>query len=95
MFKEFILFLANGKKKTLLYFVAVFRKATLNRFDYANKFNKKIAKETNIKLPITANGEIDFDFMESFIKAIQKESIKGVDSYLAKNIATTKEIIKR
>ncbi|MCI7548979.1 MAG: restriction endonuclease subunit S [Campylobacter sp.] len=50
-------------------------------------------KNLKIQLPITANGEIDFDFMESFIKAIQKESIKGVDSYLAKNIATTKEVI--
>ena len=87
-------FSSKWEEKTLLYFVAVFRKATLNRFDYANKFNRKIAKETNIKLPITANGEIDFDFMESFIKAIQKECIKGVDSYLSKNIATTKELIK-
>ena len=50
-------------------------------------------RNLKIQLPITANGEIDFDFMESFIKAIQKESIKGVDSYLAKNIATTKEVI--
>lgn len=87
-------FSSKWEEKTLLYFVAVFRKATLNRFDYANKFNRKIAKETNIKLPITTNGEIDFDFMESFIKAIQKECIKGVDSYLSKNIATTKELIK-
>ena len=52
-------------------------------------------RNLKIQLPITANGEIDFDFMESFIKAIQKECIKGIDSYLAKNIATTKEIIKR
>jgi hypothetical protein len=85
-------FSSKWEEKTLLYFVAVFRKATLNRFDYANKFNRKIAKETNIKLPITASGEIDFDFMESFIKAISEECIKGVDSYLA--ISTTKELIK-
>ena len=50
-------------------------------------------KNLKIQLPITASGEIDFDFIESFIKAIQKECIKGVDSYLAKNIATTKEVI--
>ena len=52
-------------------------------------------KNLKIQLPITANGEIDFDFMESFIKAIQKECIKGVDSYLTKNIATTKEVINK
>ncbi|MCI7587585.1 MAG: restriction endonuclease subunit S [Campylobacter sp.] len=50
-------------------------------------------RNLKIQLPITANGEIDFEFMESFIKAIQKECIKGVDSYLSKNIATTKEVI--
>ena len=66
-----------------------------NLFSFSNMGTWTKFKDLNIKLPITASGEIDFDFMESFIKAIQKESIKGVDSYLTKNIATTKEIIKR
>ena len=63
-----------------------------NLFSFSNMGTWSKFKELNIKLPVTANGEIDFDFMESFIKAIQKECIKGVDSYLA--IATTKELIK-
>ena len=65
-----------------------------NLFSFSNMGTWTKIKELTIKLPTTADGEIDFDFMESFIKAIQKECIKGVGSYLAKNIATTKELIK-
>ena len=78
-------------KKHILFILSVLLK-TFNNFGYSTSMSD--VKELNIKLPITQNGEIDFDFMESFIKAIQKESIKGVDSYLVKNIALTKEVIK-
>ena len=33
--------------------------------------------------------------MEHFIKALQKEYIKGVDSYLQANINTTKKVITK
>ena len=79
-------------KKENLFFTALLKKA-LKKFDWANKSGWERVKNENILLPTTQNGEIDFDFMESFIKAIQKECIKGVDSYLTKNIATTKEVI--
>ncbi|ARQ96947.1 type I restriction/modification system, S subunit [Campylobacter lanienae NCTC 13004] len=78
--------------KFILFIIAVWQKGIPN-LGYARHWS--VAKNIQIKLPITASGEIDFDFMESFIKAIQKECIKGVGSYLSKNIATTKEIIKR
>ena len=38
-------------------------------------------KDLNIKLPITTNGEIDFEFMNNFIKAIKKLVIKDVVLY--------------
>ncbi|ELX8739339.1 N-6 DNA methylase [Campylobacter upsaliensis] len=101
---------------SLLYFVSVFRKASFGKFDYGNKFNRKIAKEMRVLLPIlptachteplgevsqveskrdfslatqtqndknvessaTQDYQIAFDFIESFIKAIQKECIKSV-----------------
>lgn len=43
--------------------------------DFEKTFNKSV-----ISLPIE-NKQIAFDFMESFIKAIQKECIKGVAYY--------------
>lgn len=46
-----------------------------------------------ISLPINANGEIDFDFMESFISGVQKTSIKGVIELKDKIIEQTKKAI--
>ena len=81
--------------KLALYFTSLFNKnIVILGYSYTKKRNQIRIKNEIVKLPVNNLGEIDFDFMESFIKAIQKECIKGVDSYLAKNIATTKELIK-
>lgn len=45
-------------------------------------------------LPVTKTGEIDFDFMETFISAVQKLVIKDVVLYADKKIAAAKEAIK-
>ncbi len=80
---------------SLMYFVAIFRKATFGKFNYGNKFNRKIAREIKILLPTTKNGEIDYDFMRDFIKAIEKLAIKGVVEFADKKIAITQDLINR
>ena len=80
-------------KLVMLFFATSMTKSVYGKFDFGKKLRSSQSLDFTMKLPITTNGEIDFDFMESFIKAIQKECIKGVDSYLSKNIATTKEVI--
>lgn len=50
-------------------------------FDYMGTWNK--IKELKILLPTTANNEIDFDFMESFIRELEEERIRELQSYLA------------
>ena len=47
-----------------------------------------------LSLPITSSGEIDFDFMETFIKAIEKLVIKDVVQYADKRIAATAQMVK-
>lgn len=47
-----------------------------------------------LSLPITSSGEIDFDFMETFIKAIEKLVIKDVVQYTDKRIAATARMVK-
>lgn len=47
-----------------------------------------------LSLPITSSGEIDFDFMETFIKAIEKLVIKDVVQYTDKRIAATAQMVK-
>ncbi|MGX2981926.1 restriction endonuclease subunit S [Helicobacter sp. 23-1045] len=81
-------------KYALLYFVVLFRKASFGLFDYANKFNRQIAKQMTIKLPTNQNNEIAFDFMEKFISAVQKEVIQSVVLWSENRIETTKAIVE-
>ena len=72
-------------QKQNLFFTAIL-KNTLKKFDWNNKSGWEKVKNEIISLPLCDNGEIDFDFMENFIKALQKESIKNIGNYLIQNI---------
>lgn len=50
-------------------------------------------KDLSISLPITSSGDIDFDYMESYIKAIQKLVIADVVDYKDSIIETTKKLV--
>lgn len=62
-------------ENTLLYFVVLFRKSAAGRFDYANKFNRTIASNMKVSLPVKENGSIDYELMETYIRAVKKECI--------------------
>ena len=79
-------------EKSLLYFVSLFEKGAGGRFDYANKFNRKIAKTIIVYLP-TKNDQPDFDFMETYIHAVEKVVIKNVVTWKDKEIEKTKEVV--
>lgn len=79
-------------EKSLLYFVSLFKKGAGGRFDYANKFNRKIAKTIIVCLPIK-NNQPDFDFMETYIHAVEKVVIKNVVTWKDKEIEKTKEVV--
>ncbi|GAA7087141.1 restriction endonuclease subunit S [Helicobacter pylori] len=80
-------------EKTLLYIVTAFKKVACGRFNYGNKFNRKIASGMPIFLPTTKNGKIDFNFMRTFINALMKQTIQGVVQYSSAKIQATKESI--
>jgi len=64
--------LSSGwSEHSMLYFVALFKKAAAHRFDYANKFNRKIASSFEIPLPLDKDGEINYRFMESRIRELE------------------------
>jgi hypothetical protein len=69
-------------KEALLYFVINFRKVTAGRFDYATKFNRKIAIELKISLPVTSGGDIDFAYMENYIRELEAVRIRELEAYL-------------
>ncbi len=49
-------------------------------FEYMGTWNK--IKLLSISLPITSTGEIDFNFMESFISELEEERISELNTYL-------------
>ncbi len=82
-------------EKTLLYIVVAFKKVACGRFDYGNKFNRKIASEMSILLPTNPHGGIDFNFMRTLINALMKQTIQGVAQYCDAKIQATKEAISQ
>ncbi len=82
-------------EKTLLYIVTAFKKVACGRFNYGNKFNRKIASGMPIFLPTNQHGEIDFNFMYTFINALMKQTIQGVVQYSSAKIQATKEAISQ
>ncbi|GAA7768384.1 hypothetical protein JP0171_04080 [Helicobacter pylori] len=82
-------------EKTLLYIVVAFKKVACGRFNYGNKFNRKIASEMSIALPTNPHGGIDFHFMHTFINALMKQIIQGVAQYCGAKIQATKEVISQ
>lgn len=62
-------------------------------FAHSNMLTWNKLKEQTILLPIKNNGELDFEYMENYIRAIEKLTIKDVVEYKDKMIALTKEII--
>ncbi len=82
-------------EKTLLYIVTAFKKVACGRFNYGNKFNRKIASGMPIFLSTTKNGKIDFHFMRTLINALMKQTIQGVVQYSSAKIQATKEAISQ
>lgn len=64
-------------------------------YSYKNKLGGwNVVKDKYILLP-QVNGEIDFNYMEDFISAMQKLAIKDVVSFTDRKIAWTKEVIAK
>ncbi|ASF45962.1 restriction endonuclease subunit S [Methylovulum psychrotolerans] len=72
----------NLPKFAALFVTAAIHKSSYTgKFDYGRNFYAKDADELNILLP-TKNGEIDFEFMESFIAELEAERIAELEAYL-------------
>lgn len=72
---------------SLMYVLTCMRKAAAGKFDYGNKFNRKIASELIIQIPIK-DGKIDFDFIDKFIAEVEK---RYTIEFKVKNIEIIKE----
>ena len=65
-------------KYSLLYFSTIFKaRAKIKGFDYGNKFRRDIASELDVLLPVDQNGDIDFGYMENYMKEIENKAIQN------------------
>ena len=70
-------------KKNAQFFLATMRRTFKNFSWGTSSFSIETLKSQSVSLPITTTGEIDFSFMESFIRELEEERIRELSAYLA------------
>ncbi len=75
------------------YCLATMRKA-FSMFGWGrSSFNEKVLKDVAVQLPVTDSGEVDFAFMETFVRGMMKRAIRGVVEWKDREIAATRDAI--
>lgn len=62
---------------------AIHKASYTGEFHYGRNFYPKDADTLKVMLPIKASGEVDYNFMESFIAELEAERIARLESYLS------------
>ena len=68
--------------KAMLFFAVAMQKSMMGRFSYGKKLRSSQSKNFVMRLPVTIDGKINFDFMESFIAELEAERIAELSAYL-------------
>lgn len=79
--------------ESLLYMAECIEKITKEQFSRDNKATWDRVKLCEISLPITSEGDINFDYMERYICAIKKLTIADLVKYRDKVIVTTRQVV--
>lgn len=75
------------------YFITAIAKAFSNFTWGQSSFNENIIKSTEIVLPVKSDGTPDFDYMERYIRTIEKLTIVDVVRHKDRMIAAAKQVI--
>lgn len=76
-----------------LFMVASLNKSLKPIYSWGDSISKAKIVKDKFDLPITPSGEIDYKFMETYIRAQEKLAIQRVKDWRNKEIATTKNIV--
>ena len=68
--------------RAMLFFAVAMQKSMMGRFSYGKKLRSSQSKNFVMRLPVTIDGKIDFDFMESFIAELEAERVAELSAYL-------------
>ena len=70
----------------MLFFAVAMQKSMMGRFSYGKKLRSSQSENFTMRLPVTDNGSINFDFMESFIAELSAYlTVSGLDNYELSN----------
>ena len=83
----------NLSVEHLLYFAQCIEKSIKQKFSYDNKATWEKVEKCEIEIPSCNDGIPDYEFMETYIRALEKVVIKGVMNWKDRIIKTTKEIV--
>lgn len=72
---------------------AAIHKSIKKKFNYECKATWNRVSHEKLWLPVTDSGSIDYQFMETYIRAIEKLTIQKVYDWRAQEVETTKAII--
>lgn len=79
----------------MLFLAVAMQKSLLGKFSFGKKLRSSQSDDFVMLLPITKTGEIDFDFMESFVAELEAERVAELEAYLSvtglKNYELTEE----
>lgn len=76
-------------KYTLLYVISCIKKTIINDYDWQRKLNDENIQNVEILLPFNiGTNQIDYDYMENFIKEIEEQYIKEIEEQYIKELDT-------
>ena len=64
----------------MLFFAVAMQKSMMGRFSYGKKLRSSQSENFTMRLPVTDNGSINFDFMESFIAELEAERVAELEA---------------
>ena len=64
----------------MLFFAVAMQKSMMGRFSYGKKLRSSQSEDFTMHLPVTDDGAIDFDFMESFIAELETERVAELET---------------
>lgn len=79
------LYLKDSKKRnksSQLFIAACIYKSLAHKYSWGNSISNKKIQHDTILLPQTPSGEIDFAFMESFLRELEESRLRELETYL-------------
>ena len=72
----------NATKPHLLFMASCIVRSLAHKYTWGDSVSKQKIKNDSVSLPVTPSGEIDFAFMDSFIRELEEERIRELAAYL-------------